>query len=162
MAAESLTATLTLSWSDADGTIRSAAYAMVLGTQTKLNAPREFAIPANTTVDIWDPTTWTGYPESAFQGIAIAIRDSGIAVGSPSSVPIEIEETCNLANAQGFVHTIPAGGWYFIPNNASYRTPAAQNDQFTGSTAGVINRLRARNKSTTTAAKLTIYLVDNT
>jgi hypothetical protein len=162
MAAESLTATLTLTWSDVQGTLRSAAYPMSFGSQTRLNAPREFTINSNSTVDLWDPTLWTGYPEGAFTFMAFAIQDIGVAQASASITPIEIEQTCNLASAQGFIDTIPAGGWFVIPGNASYRTPANQNDQFTSSTAGLINRVRVRNKSASVNVKLTMYLADAT
>ena len=161
MASEALTATLTLAWTDVTGQARSASYAMPLTGQTRLNAPREFTIGANSTVDLWDPSTWAGYPETAFTLAAFAIQDIGT---TPSVTPLQLEvlPTYNTTAKSGLVLTIPAGGWIVIPSNASLNNPTNSTDQYTGSAAALINRFRVKNASANVNVKLSMYLVDST
>lgn len=163
MAAEQLKLSLQATLVDVNGQqYQSASLVMQFLSQTKAGL-REFTIPhGGTPVDLWDPTTWAGFPEAAFRGALFAIQDIGVAVPSASVVPVELEVVCNLANAQGLIITIPAAGFFILPSRLSYRTPTQQNDQWTGSTAGVINRLRAKNSSVSTDVKLSMWMADDT
>lgn len=163
MAAETWTLSLQPTETDQFGnSIKLNPFLMSFSSQTRLYKKEVVVAAGGVVTDAWDPTTWAGETITAFQALLIAIQDVGLIPPALSAKPLEVELICNLANAQGLVVTIPPGGWWVVPGNASYRTPTAQNDQFTGSTAGKINRIRFRNTDAAVGVKASLYLVDNT
>lgn len=162
MSAETLQASLLLKMTDSYGTPYSPASVISQYTsQTKFSF-REHTIGVSTKQTLWDPTTWSGEPITAFQAAYFWIQDAAQVTAGVNLQPLYIEVTCQLANAQGWLQKIPAGGFWCLPSNVAYRTPGNQNDMTVGSTVGVINRLRAWNQDTAATVKLTMLLVDNT
>ncbi|MDE2096913.1 MAG: hypothetical protein KGL39_06670 [Patescibacteria group bacterium] len=166
MAGEKINFNLTIQAFDYQGTLYTpAVLTQQFLSQTKL-AFNEFTIAAASTQDVWDPATWTGFPFSALQAAAFSACDIG-ATPSTSVVPVEIEllpdfVASTTPTKSGIILTIPAGGWLVIPSFASYAEPTNAYDQLTGSSAHVINRIRARNKNASVGAKLAMWAVDST
>lgn len=162
MSAETLQASLLLNFKDSYGTSYGPAQVVQqYASQTKFSF-REYTIPANTKQIMWDPTTWTGEPVTAFQGAYFWIQDAAQVTAGVNLQPLYLEVICHLSGAQGWLQKIPPGGFWCLPSNVAYYTPNAQNDMTTGSTAGVINKLRAWNQDTSAAVKLAMLLIDNT
>lgn len=163
MAAETFQATLSLRATDAYGQgYTPAAIVSLLTGQTKWNL-KEFSVPISTTITLWDPTNVTG-DFSAFQQVYFWISDVGVATPNLSVTPLDIEPLVHgdTTTSQSFSARIAAGGFWMLASNVGFYTPTFQNDIWTGSTQGVINRLRAKNLSATVAVKLTMLMVDNT
>ncbi len=110
----------------------------------------EVDVPVSTTVIVWDPTTWTGFPITAFQAILFW-----------SDYALLLEEVCNEGDANvatNLIELMPNTPYILGSNKSTYNRGSG--DAFAG-TNDVIDRIRVKNESTTQAAKLFAMIVDD-
>ena len=117
-------------------------------------------IPASTTIVLWDPTL-TGVPSSVADFDFAYFLASEVDATDIGGVDVDIEFTCNEDNAdeRQFMVVAKVGIPLVLGDDIStfnYAVGAA-GDAFAG-TLDVIDRIRARNRSATTSAKLRMVL----
>lgn len=110
----------------------------------------EIDVPVSSTVIVWDPNNWTGFPVTAFQAILFW-----------SDQPLLLEEVCNEGDANEDTNLIELSidTPYILGSNKSTFNRSV-GDAFAG-TNDVIDRIRVKNESTDNTAKLFMMIVDD-
>ena len=104
---------------------------------------------------VWDPTAWTGFPLSAFDAMVLALADD-----TASDLFLDIEQVIKEGDTNEEMNSfrLAPGCPLALGSNAAYYNHSA--DDIFGGSVDVVNRIRAKNPSTTTDITLQLYMVD--